>query len=282
MPLRKVRRAGWVVGRFIQAFDRKHREIVRESLRLAFPEKTEAWIMATSTACFEHLGMMICEMPYLLAAPLDELLKITRFHGLPLLEKAKAGKNGPFMLTGHIGNWEWCSLLIGARGYTGTIVVRPLDNPYIDRLVNQWRTRSGQEVMDKASGARRLLKKVKSGETAGILLDQNMDWYDGPWVDFFGRPACTNQGLALLAMATKAPVMPLYCFRAADGCFDVYVGEPIPLAQSGDRTNDVWQNTQNYTRALENIIRENPAQWLWMHRRWKTRNYCDWPREENR
>ena len=110
---------------------------------------------------------------------------------------------------------------------------------------------------------------MKKGGIAAALLDQNVDWYDGEWVDFFGRPACTNKGLALLARATGTPVVPYYSFRAPDGKLDICFEPEIPLVKTGDKTMDTWHNTQNYTKALENIIRRHPEQWFWLHQRWK-------------
>lgn len=114
----------------------------------------------------------------------------------------------------------------------------------------------------------------------GILLDQSMDWYDGIWVDFFGRAACTSNGMAGLAMATGAAVIPAYCLRAADGKFDLYFESVVQTVNTGDKRQDEWDNTQNYTKVLERMIRRHPEQWLWAHRRWKHRPCCPWPRED--
>jgi KDO2-lipid IV(A) lauroyltransferase len=125
------------------------------------------------------------------------------------------------------------------------------------------------------------LRSLKQGNFIGILLDQNVDWYDGEWVDFFGRPACTNKGLALLAMKTKAPVIPVWSWRRDDGNFELHIGQEVPLIDTGDKAQDVWDNTQAYTKVLEDIIRKRPEQWFWLHQRWKTKPYHLWPRERN-
>ncbi len=280
VPLSVSRRAGRALGRMLMRLDKKHRNIVFDNLRFSFPDKDAAWIDGIAKKCFEHLGMIICELPYLAAAPVEKLISLTRVHGMERIQTSFTGPNKKsiFALTGHIGNWEWCNVLMGALGARANIIARPLDNKTLDIVVNNWRQRTGQKVISKMVSARRLLPLLKAGQSMATLLDQNMDWYDGTWVEFFGRPACTNHGLALLAMYTKAPVFSLHCFRADDGCFDIYLGEQIPLSLSGDRTKDVWQNTQNFTKILEDIIRQKPEQWLWMHQRWKTKNFCPWPR----
>lgn len=281
IPLRVSRAGGRLVGRLLMAVDKKHRRIVRDGLRLSFPEKDEAWVEATGKKCFEHLGMIISELPYLAAAPAEKLMSITRVHNLQRLKPYFDAGQSVLVLTGHIGNWEWSNVALGYLGCRGNVVARPLDNKALDTVVNNWRQRTGQKVVAKDVSLRKLLPIIKSGQVLATLLDQNMDWYDGPWVDFFGRPACTSQGLALLAMLLKVPVLPMYCTRADDGYFDLHIDEAVPLYLSGDRKKDVWQNTQNYTKALENIIRQKPEQWLWLHQRWKTKNYCPWPREDS-
>jgi KDO2-lipid IV(A) lauroyltransferase len=280
LPLAWSQRLGRILGRLWQACDQRHREVVKANLSLAFPEKDPAWIKSTAGACFENIAMIGCEIPYLLYAPLEKLLKITRFHNLENLLQAQSQGKGLIGLTGHIGNWEWCNVLLGAAGYRGTVIARPLDNPSLDQLVNQWRSRSGQTIVSKEATARILLRALKSGQGVAILLDQNTDWYEGIWASFFGRPASTSHGVAQLALLTGAPVVPIYCFRAEDGAFDIFCHEPLPILRSGDRTNDIWDNTQQYNDVLEKIIRRAPAQWLWQHRRWKD-NYCSWPPKED-
>ena len=106
-----------------------------------------------------------------------------------------------------------------------------------------------------------------------MLLDQNVDWYDGVFVDFFGRPACSNKGLALLALHTGAPVVPVFLVRDRL-CFKAEFGPEMRLIQTGDETKDIEANTRHYTKAIESVIRRHPDQWFWVHQRWKTRPYC--------
>ena len=280
IPINVNRRLGRALGRLFMTMNKKYRHIVMDNLRLAFPQQDQAWIQQTAKKCFEHLGMIVCELPYLAAAPMEQIMALSRIHGLEILQPfIDKGYKNSLVLTGHIGNWEWNGVVMGAHGLHGNLVARPLDNRAFDIVVNRWRERTGQKVVSKHISARKLLPLLRKGENLVILLDQNMDWYEGHWVNFFGQPACTNYGLALLAMHTNMLVVPTYGFRADDGCFDIYIGQPIELCSSGDRRRDVWQNTQNYTTALENIIRQKPEQWLWLHQRWKTKNYCPWPRE---
>jgi len=126
---------------------------------------------------------------------------------------------------------------------------------------------------------RKILQNLKQGGLIGILMDQNVDWYEGVFVDFFGRRACTNKGLALLALKTRAPVIPIFLVREKTG-FRVEIGEEIPLVKTGDKIKDIEANTQQYNNAIEAFVRRYPDQWFWVHQRWKTRPYWPWPRRE--
>ncbi|MFH1059489.1 MAG: lysophospholipid acyltransferase family protein [Pseudomonadota bacterium] len=278
-PLTWRRSLGRGLAGLAARLDKRHWTIVTDNLRQSFPEQDEAWVQATAQACYAHLAQVMMEIPSLVRLSPVEVLERTRHHGLGNLEKTRALGKGALMLTGHIGNWEWAAQATGLQMGGACLVARPIDWPPAEELVAYWRTRSGNTVVPKARSARALLRVLKQNGVAAALLDQNVDWYDGEWVDFFGRPACTNKGLALLALATGAPVLTYHNFRAADGQFDVYFGEPIPLVRTGDKLQDVWDNTHNYTKALEAIIRERPEQWFWMHQRWKTKPCHAWPRE---
>ena len=279
-PLSWARAAGRFLGRLGYKLDARHRQIVTENLRASFPDKDEAWVLATARACYEHLGQVLAEMPHLFRLSPEKIAERVRWHGWDVADEIRARKMGVILLTGHLGNWEWVSLAAGQGYGGGYVVARPLDWPPAQRLVDELRTKTGHVVLDKAKSGRRILTALRRQGEVGILLDQNVDWYDGVWVDFFGRPACTNKGLALLALATEAPVILFYGHRAPDGCFDLYLGPEIPLVRTGDKTKDVWQNTQNYTKALEDAIRKCPEQWFWLHQRWKTKPYHPWPREK--
>ena len=115
---------------------------------------------------------------------------------------------------------------------------------------------------------------IKRNKMVGVLLDQNVDWYEGVFINFLGRPACTSKGLALMALKTDVPVIPAFTVRKTDGRYRVIFGEEIQLKRSGDRTRDVEENTELFTRAIEYYIKKYPDHWFWFHRRWKTLPYC--------
>lgn len=121
-----------------------------------------------------------------------------------------------------------------------------------------------------------VLRSLKNNELVGILLDQNTNVAAGVFVDFFGKPACTNKGLAVLARATGVPVIPAFLAREG-GAFHVEFGPEIPTIKTEDEDSDIYVNTRNYNQALESIIRRYPEQWFWVHNRWKTRPCQPWP-----
>ncbi len=126
---------------------------------------------------------------------------------------------------------------------------------------------------------RTMLRSLKRNEIVGILIDQNMAWYEGVFVDYFGRPACTTNGLALLALHTGAPVLPGYIVRLPDGRYRFVIGPEVEVTRTGDRDADVLANTQRFTKVIEETVRQYPDQWFWVHQRWKTQK-CQVRRKE--
>jgi KDO2-lipid IV(A) lauroyltransferase len=155
------------------------------------------------------------------------------------------------------------------------VVARPLDFVPMDRVINGLRTRFGAVIIPHKTAARRILKSLRDNMLIGILLDQKVDWYEGAFVPFFGRWACTNKGLAVLALRTGAPVVPAFSVRQGDGRYRIIIEEEVELQRTGDHLRDVEDNTAHFTRIIERYIRKNPNQWFWFHKRWSTKNYCE-------
>ena len=152
------------------------------------------------------------------------------------------------------------------------IVARSLDNPLVDRLVRRYRCLHGNDVFDKDDYARGLLGALRNGETIGILMDTNMTPPQGIFVNFFGRMACTASGLARVALKTEAAVLPGFALWDAKlGKYRLHMAPPLTLIRSADNEADIIANTAAFNRVLEDYIRKYPEQWLWVHRRWKTR-----------
>jgi KDO2-lipid IV(A) lauroyltransferase len=152
------------------------------------------------------------------------------------------------------------------------VVMRAMDNAYLDRLIREYRTMHGNKTVDKDNFVRGLLAAMKAGEVVGILMDTNMTPPQGIFVDFFGVPACTASGLARIALRTDAAVVPTFTiWDAALGKYRLRFDPAMELIKTGDLEADIVANTQMFTHLIEKYVRKYPEQWLWVHRRWKTR-----------
>jgi KDO2-lipid IV(A) lauroyltransferase len=221
-----------------------------------------------------HFARMIFEIPHILRLNEKNMDQYVFFenedHYLNALKKGK----GILALTGHFGNWEFTAAAVSLKFGPLAMVARPVDSKAADLVINDIRTRFGSEVIPKQRGMRKILYALRRNLTVGVLLDQNVDWYEGVFVNFLGRQACTNKGLALLALKTGSPVVPIFSARQRDGRYCIMFGEEIQLKRTGDKTRDVEENTAVFTSIIEKYIRMYPEQWFWFHRRWKTRPFC--------
>ncbi|MGC2247286.1 MAG: lysophospholipid acyltransferase family protein, partial [Terriglobales bacterium] len=202
----------------------------------------------------------------------ENVSQIVVYSGLENYEKAFARGTGVLYLTGHLGGWELSAFAHSLQGHPMSIVMRPLDNPYIDGLVERYRTMHGNKTVSKDDFIRGLLAAMRAGEAVGILMDTNMTPPQGVFVNFFGVPAYTASGLARIALRTDAAVVPT--FTTWDRALKKYVlrfDPALGLVRTGNDEADILANTAMFTGVIENYVRRYPDQWLWLHRRWKTR-----------
>ncbi len=198
--------------------------------------------------------------------------KFVRYQGLEHYLAARARNKGVLVVTGHLGAWELSSFFHSLMGYPMGVLIRRLDNPLVDRFVNRLRCLHGNRVIHKDDFARGLIASMRSGETVGILMDTNMTPPQGVFVPFFGVPACTASGLARVAAKTGAAVLPGFLlWEQHESKYVLHFGEELTLQRTADSEADALANTARFTAVLEDYIRRYPDQWLWMHRRWKTR-----------
>jgi KDO2-lipid IV(A) lauroyltransferase len=203
---------------------------------------------------------------------LDRASQFIRYQGLENYLAAKQRGKGVLVLTGHLGAWELSSFYHSLAGYPMGMVIRKLDNPWVNRFVNEIRTQHGNRVLPKDDFARGLIAAMRAGGTVGVLMDTNMTPPQGVFVDFFGHAACAASGVARVALRTGAAVLPGFLvWDPAEKKYVLHFLPELQLADTGDAERDATANTQMFTTALENVIREYPEQWLWVHRRWKTR-----------
>jgi KDO2-lipid IV(A) lauroyltransferase len=250
----------------------KLRKTAELNLRLAFPDWSEAQRKDVTRKMVRNLGWMAAEFARFPRLTRENIEKVVILEGHEnFLEGQRRGK-GVLYLTGHIGAWELSSFAHALYGYPLHYMARPLDNERLDALVNKYRCASGNEPIFKNESARVMLKILKDSGTVGILADQNTMPEEGVFVDFFGKSACTTTGLARVALHTGAAVVPGYAYW--DESIQKYrlrFEPPVELIRTGDTERDVFENTQRFTRVIEEIIRKHPDQWVWVHQRWKTR-----------
>ena len=227
-----------------------------------------------------HFAQMLFEAPHILRLNRANLNRYVIFDNEDAVSQALKKGRGVFMLTGHFGNWELMSAAFALRfNVKGAVVVRPADFAPADRLLKNLRSRFGAEIIPKKRAMKKLLAAKKENKVIGILLDQNVDWYEGVFVPFLGKPACTNKGLALVALRTGSPVIPSFSVRQPDGRHRVVFGDEVPLLRTGDKIKDTEENTALFTQIIEKYVRRYPDQWFWFHKRWKTRPYCPLPED---
>jgi len=246
----------------------RRRAVALDNLHRVFGgERPPAEIRRLGRRSFQHVGMNLVEACRYFLRPTHVMISRVRVEGLQHFQAAAAHGRGVLVLTAHFGNWE---LLAAAHGLTGvplSIVMRPLDHPLLEDLAARFRRRSGAELIVKRQAVREVLTALRRQRMVGILLDQNATRAEGVFVPFFGSPASTSKGLALLALRTGAPVVPIFLRREPNGrhCMDVSAALPPPA------DGEITTYTSMFNRAIEAAIRRAPEQWLWMHDRWRTR-----------
>ena len=260
---------------------KRRREIAFRNLTTAFgDQKTEAERWTLVKQCFRGIGRHFFEAVYLFRYDADRVKKYVRFTGVEHYQQAKAQGKGIAFLTGHFGCWELMPISFGYFFEPTYVIVKPLDFEPAEKLSRTLREISGNRVVSKERSMRVLIKLLREKKNLGILMDQNIDWKDGVFVDFFGRRACTNKGLALLVLSTGAPVVPGFMVYEGNGRYRLELQPPVPWLEFGDRTKNIEENTAQYNRVIEAMARRYPDHYFWVHQRWKTRPYQPWPREE--
>jgi KDO2-lipid IV(A) lauroyltransferase len=241
------------------------------NLRLAFPEWTARRRRQVLFCAFQNWGRMLADFASFPKWNRRNIERLVIYDGFENFARARDQGRGVVILTAHFGNWELSSFAHGVYGYPLGFVVREMDNPLLDALINRYRCLSGGRSIEKKDFARQVLRALNQNETVGILMDQNMLQGEGVFVDFLGRPACTTTGPARMARKTRAPIVlglviwdPM--LRKYRLRFD-----PVDWIERPDPEEEILVNTANFTKLIEEYVRRYPEQWLWVHRRWKTR-----------
>jgi KDO2-lipid IV(A) lauroyltransferase len=272
LPRRAARAVGAGIGAIAWRLLGRLRQTGLRNLEIAFPEKAKEEREAILRGVYRSLGWQIGEFCKMRGYTAEQASRFIRYEGLEHYLAAKAKGHGVLVLTGHLGAWELSSFYHSLMGYPMSLVIRRLDNSLVDEFVNAIRCLHGNRVIHKDDFARGLLTSMHRGETVGILMDTNMTPPQGVFVPYFGVEACTASGLARVAMRSGAAVLPGFLlWEAAEQRYVLRFGAELELVRTGNAEQDILANTAMFAATTEAYVRRYPEQWLWVHRRWKTR-----------
>jgi len=272
LPRPVARGIAYVIALLAYGLLGKLRTVGLTNLGIAFPQMGVSERKRILRRVYLGLGRQLVEFCRFPKYTRENVEEIAAYEGFENYDRARAKANGVFFLTGHFGGWEVGSFATSVYGNPLRIVIRKLDNPKVNALVNRYRTLHGNTLMDNRDFVRGLIGAVRTGETVGILMDTNMTPPQGVFVDYFGELACTAAGMAKIALRTGAAVIP--AFTIWDGelrKYKIIFQAEVAMERTGDDEADAITNTGKFTKILEEMARRYPEQWLWVHRRWKTR-----------
>ena len=272
LPRPLARAAGISMGLVVYLVHPRLRSVGMRNLQIAFPEKSASWRRAIVRGVFISLGRQLAEFCLFPRYTTENLHEVMVYDGFENFDNARRLGKGVLFLTAHLGAWELGSFAHSLHGNRMNIVVRGLDNPYLDRFVDRYRKLHGNQTFGKQDFARGLLAAMHNGETVGLLMDTNMTPPQGVFVNFFGVLACTASGAAKVALHTGAAVVPAFTiWDPALRKYRVRFDPALTLVRTGDAEADSIANTAAFNLIVESYVRKYPGQWLWVHRRWKAR-----------
>ncbi|MGE5300446.1 MAG: lysophospholipid acyltransferase family protein [Acidobacteriota bacterium] len=271
LPFRIALKFGECLGNQLFFFWGKRRRIAIENLRAAVArqalsiDSTPEQIIKKN---FSNLGKSFAEVVKIYYGLGDHIIRDVEIIGTEHFLRAREKGRGVLVITGHCGNWELNALAVAKRLVNLNIVARPIDNPYLNWLIERTRRKYGSSVIYKRGALKRILSALKKKEIVAILMDQSVVSSEGVVAEFLGKKDYTMKTPAVIALKTGSPVLPAFIKRT-NGGHVIEIGEVIELDGSADAEEAVLLNTVNFSKRVEDYVRRNPAEWLWIHRRWK-------------
>lgn len=273
LPFRLALRVAAALALLFEAVDAKHRRVAMRNIAAAYPGTSPAACRRMARGVYRHLATMLVEILFAprLLRPERVRREIVHFEGLEHFDRLVRERRGAIVVIAHLGNWEVGGCAFTLIGYPIHAIARPLDNPLLDRYLNRFRTGTGQGVTGKYGVLRQVDELLQAGKFVVFLADQDARQH-GLFVPFFGRPASTVKGPAVMALRCGVPIILVNTYRR-DGPmrFTVEIHPPLAAPPGVEGAAAVRYLVEAYTRQLESFIRRHPDQYLWLHRRWKTR-----------
>jgi Kdo2-lipid IVA lauroyltransferase/acyltransferase len=267
MPMTAVRAWGGAFGALVSVVDRFHRRIALENLGRAFPSRSAGERALVCRGMFMHFGRLLLELIQFSSLTREQMLARIEVEGQEHVRQAYRQGKGVLYFTGHFGYWEIQAIAFALHAEPISVVARRLDNPYLHGMLEQIRTCTGNTVIYRQGGLRRVLRDLQSNRGVAMLIDQHLH-SDAVSVEFFDRPAATTSALAALALRTGAAVIPVFALPLPGGRYRLIYERPVPLPHD-EGPNAIREFTQRCTDVLEMYVRRDPHLWLWMHRRWR-------------
>jgi KDO2-lipid IV(A) lauroyltransferase len=272
LPRPLARAVGISLGQLVLLLHFRLRQVGMHNLAMAMPGMSRRERTRILRGVFTSLGRQLAEACLFPRYTKENVSQVVVYDGFENFDRAFVRGKGVLFLTAHFGGWELSAFTHSLHGHWMHVVMRPMDNPYLDSLIRRYRTMHGNTTVAKDDFVRGLLAAMKAGEVVGILMDTNMTPPQGVFVDFFGIPACTASGLARIALRTDAAVVPTFTiWDPALGKYRLRFDPAVNLIRTGNDNADITDNTALFTKIIEEYVRRYPDQWLWVHRRWKTR-----------
>jgi Kdo2-lipid IVA lauroyltransferase/acyltransferase len=268
LPRRVAVGTGSLLGLAFYALDGPHRRLAKSNLEAAFPRRSPRERDAIARRVFVHFGRVLVEMLRYSGLTPDEILGECEFVGQERVPQIQAMGKGALFVTGHFGFWELHALAHGHLFGRISVVARALDNPLLHDMLERVRTATGNQVIYRRGGVRRILRALQQNHGVAVLIDQHIQAVDAVVVDFFDRPASTTSAVAALALRTGAPIIPVFTLPLDNGKYRMIYEPPIEPPE-GTGPEALRELTQRCTDVLEMYVRRYPHLWLWMHRRWR-------------
>lgn len=261
-----------VIAGLAYLLSKRLRKVAEKNLSIALPELGDQKKRLIVRGLFFNLGRLLGEFSQLPKLNQQNISDVVVYDGFENYAASVQKGKGTLFLTAHFGAWELCPFAHALYGHPLKFVIRPIDNPLIDELVNHYRTLSGNEIIAKKNSLRDILQTLKKNQGVGILIDQNTTLDAGIFANYFNIPACTTPSLAAIALRTDATVVPgVLIWDEKLRKHRLHFEPPVDLIRTGRTQADIFQNTLRFNQILEELVRQHPDQWLWAHRRWKTR-----------